>query len=681
MGKVYRSVFVKDEDIGAISRTSAEDEKAKRIKKSARGAGVLFTRGFLLNLLFTVSLTAVAVWLFVVVNSGETVLNSFDPFQILDVDAASDLKAIKKAYKTMRLKWHPNNNPNNPAAEAKFMMVAKAYEALTDPAAKDNYEKYGNPDGKQSLQVSIGLPSFLLDTDNRNVVLMVYLIVMVGVIPFCVWRYYSDSSKFGEKDVMYDTYAWYHHNLNEHTLMKSLPEVYAGSAEFRAINLIKNESDRNSVSKSMRAVRAYMQKPKYNHPVCVTGNVLMHSHLLRKTDDLTPELQSNLDRMLRQSSTLIDAMITVCQHQESLNTALNCIKFGQSVTQALWTKDSTLLQLPHFTETEAEHSSRGKKASARAGTLAEYLDVEDDEKKGLADFSDVQRDDVLRCCRLLPRLEVTTGVYVDDDEDKGVYEGDLCTVRVTLKRKPNAASKDDDNVKRSAGGGKSGSLVHAPRFPFPRTEGWWVVLGTKEGKIVSIEKVAAPKSPPPTVSSKGEDDPKNEEDEDEDEEEDDPYAVKHDIKFLAPRTGEYEFDLHVLSDSYVGLDSRSSVKLATLDPSVLPEYKIHPDDAELDDEPTLFEEMMNANVEEDSDSDDDDSDSEDDDEDGSDSGSEDGEGGGKGGIRELSASERKKEELRNARKRATKASGEGDDDDDSDSDDSENEVEEVYAEK
>ena len=34
------------------------------------------------------------------------------------------------------------------------MMVAKAYEALTDPAAKDNYEKYGNSDGKQSLQVS-----------------------------------------------------------------------------------------------------------------------------------------------------------------------------------------------------------------------------------------------------------------------------------------------------------------------------------------------------------------------------------------------------------------------------------------------------------------------------------------------------------------------------------------------
>jgi preprotein translocase subunit Sec63 len=32
--------------------------------------------------------------------------------------------------------------------------VARAYKTLTDPAAKENFEKYGNPDGKQSLAVS-----------------------------------------------------------------------------------------------------------------------------------------------------------------------------------------------------------------------------------------------------------------------------------------------------------------------------------------------------------------------------------------------------------------------------------------------------------------------------------------------------------------------------------------------
>ena len=107
-------------------------------------------------------------------------VNTFDPFSILEIDRGADNKQIKRAYRDLSLKYHPDKNPNNPAAEARFMMVAKAYEALTDETAKENFEKYGNPDGKQSLEVSIGLPSFLLDTANRNLVLMVYLIIHGG---------------------------------------------------------------------------------------------------------------------------------------------------------------------------------------------------------------------------------------------------------------------------------------------------------------------------------------------------------------------------------------------------------------------------------------------------------------------------------------------------------------------
>merc|ERR1712070_1186560 len=121
--------------------------------------------------------------------------------------------------------------------------------------------------------------------------------------------------------------------------------------------------------------------------------------------------------------------------------------------------------------------------------------------------------------------------------------------------------------------------------------------------------------------------------------------------FLAPRVGDYEFDLFVKSNAYVGLDQSCKINLTTLDNSVLPEFKVHPDDAELDDEPTLFEEMLNANVEDDSD---DDSDESSDDED-------DGPA-----IAQKSAADMKKDRLKNARNQ----------DDDSDSDD---DAEEVYA--
>ncbi len=543
-------------------------------------------------------------------------MNSFDPFTILDVPSGSELKVIKKAYKKMSLKWHPDKNPNNPAAEAKFMMVAKAYEALTDPVAKENFEKFGNPDGKQSLEVSIGLPSWLLDSDNRNMVLMAYLIIMVGIIPFCVWKYYSNSSKFGEKDVMYDTYSWYHHSLDDTTMIKSLPETLAGAAEFRERNMPKDGSaEKTQISATLSKVKSSMQKPQYNHPILIKGNVLLHAHLTRQTEHLSAQYKEDLHFMLSKANALVDAMISVCQHQEALKTALNCIQFGQYITQGCWVtggKDTELMQLPHFTEKELKHARKGKNPIS---SLAQFLELSREDMKGLKDMTEEQKEDVYKCVDIIPKIEVETKIFVDDDEDDKVYEGDLCTVQVKVDRV---------NLQE----GEKAGLVHAPHFPFPKQEAWWIILGTREGKIIDIKKIAKPEK-----------------------------EFTHDIKFLAPKVGTYHFDLHVLSNSYIGLDQKMEVELTTLDPSDLPEYKVHPDDAELDDEPTLFEEMLNAhNVEEDSDSDDD-SDDESDDEDDR-------------GIKELSAAERKKMDLQKQRKAAAAA-------DDSDDDDSS--VEEVYA--
>lgn len=613
--QVRVALFSTDEDIGAISRTSAEKKKASDLKKSSKGIKTLNSPGFIVNFVLTVLCSIIFYWLYLSVQSNGEV-NSFDPFSILGIDTGAELKEIKKAYKKMSLKFHPDKNPNNPQAEATFMMVAKAYEALTNPVAKENWEKYGNPDGKQSLAVSIGLPEFLLNTDNRNLVLLTYLIVMVVVIPYAVWSYYSNSSKFGEKDVMYSSYSWFHHNLNEHTLTKTLPEVLAGSAEFRERNMPKSPAEKEEIANILTKVKPQMSKPTYNHPVILKGNVLLHAYLTRQTG-LSESSQDDLNYMLRYSSSLIDAMISVCKHQENLQAALNCIKFGQYVAQGMWVKDSELLQLPHFTEVEVSHVAKGKPS---AKTIMQYMAIPDESKKGLKEFTEEQKNDVIKCCQILPNITVESKVFVDDDEDNNVYEGDLCTVSVKVTR---------NNITD----GEKVGLVHAPRFPYPRREAWWVALGTKEGKIISIDKVTSPDK-----------------------------VVEHKIKFLAPRKGQYEFDLHVLSNAYIGFDYTESVELTTMDASALPEYKVHPDDAELDDEPTLFEEMMNANIEADSDSDDEEDDSDDESE----------EEEEEGGIRELSAAEQKKKELQNARKKAASAAGDDSDDDDSD-------VEEVHV--
>jgi translocation protein SEC63 len=312
--------------------------------------------------------------------------------------------------------------------------------------------------------------------------------------------------------------------------------------------------------------------------------------------------------MLRLSSSLVDAMISVCQHQDSIQTAMHCIEFAQLINQAMWVKDSSLLQLPHFTQEEVKHCEKGK---GKANSIVEYREIPDDQKKGMATFTEEQKEDVQKYLKILPDISVESRVFVDDDEDGNVYEGDLCQVRVTITR---------NNLEK----GEKAGLVHAPYFPFPKQEAWWIILGTKEGKIINVEKVGNPDR-----------------------------VFDHDIKFLAPRVGEYEFDLYVMSNAYVGLDQKQKVKLTTLDNSVLPEYKIHPEDAELDDEPTLFEEMLNANIEQDSD--DDDSDDEE-------------ETSAKDAIAPKSDADMKKDQLKKARQQT--------DDSDSDSD-----AEEVYTEK
>jgi translocation protein SEC63 len=63
---------------------------------------------------------------------------------------------------------HPDKNPDNPAAVNDFIQITKAYTVMTDPVARDNFAKFGNPEGRGrgNFHVSIALPKFLQDKDN-----------------------------------------------------------------------------------------------------------------------------------------------------------------------------------------------------------------------------------------------------------------------------------------------------------------------------------------------------------------------------------------------------------------------------------------------------------------------------------------------------------------------------------
>lgn len=65
-------------------------------------------------------------------------------YQLLEIPKTSTHQEIKKRYRRLALKYHPDKNPNNPEAEEMFKKVSHAHTILTDEKKREIYDKYGS---------------------------------------------------------------------------------------------------------------------------------------------------------------------------------------------------------------------------------------------------------------------------------------------------------------------------------------------------------------------------------------------------------------------------------------------------------------------------------------------------------------------------------------------------------
>ena len=63
-----------------------------------------------------------------------------DYYKILGVDKSASQDEIKKAFRKLSVKWHPDRNNGSKEAEAKFKEIAEAYEVLGDEAKRKEYD-------------------------------------------------------------------------------------------------------------------------------------------------------------------------------------------------------------------------------------------------------------------------------------------------------------------------------------------------------------------------------------------------------------------------------------------------------------------------------------------------------------------------------------------------------------
>jgi len=67
-----------------------------------------------------------------------------DYYEILGISKTADEAEIKKAYRKMAIKYHPDKNPDDPSAEEKFKEAAEAYEVLSTPEKRQRYDRFGH---------------------------------------------------------------------------------------------------------------------------------------------------------------------------------------------------------------------------------------------------------------------------------------------------------------------------------------------------------------------------------------------------------------------------------------------------------------------------------------------------------------------------------------------------------
>lgn len=67
-----------------------------------------------------------------------------DYYEVLGVSRSADAETIKKAYRKLAIQFHPDKNPGDDTAEAKFKEAANAYDVLSNPEKKSRYDRFGH---------------------------------------------------------------------------------------------------------------------------------------------------------------------------------------------------------------------------------------------------------------------------------------------------------------------------------------------------------------------------------------------------------------------------------------------------------------------------------------------------------------------------------------------------------
>ncbi|KZV48942.1 hypothetical protein F511_09538 [Dorcoceras hygrometricum] len=536
------------------------------------------------------NLTIVLLWVLMAIlifyiNQFNTEIQIFEPFSILGLESGASDAEIKKAYRRLSILYHPDKNPDPEAHKYFVDFISKAYQALTDPISRENFEKYGHPDGRQGLRMGIALPQFLLNIDGASGGILLLGIVGVCIIfPLTVTVIYlSRSSKYTGNYVMHHTMYAYFHLMKPSLAPSKVIDAFIHAAEYMEIPVRRTDDEylqklfllvRSELNLDLRNIRQEQAKFWKQHPALVKSELLMQAHLTRETAALSLSLHHDLKKMISLAPRLLEELMKMAiiprtqQGHGWLRPAIGVVELSQSIIQAvpLSARKSIgassegygpFLQLPHFSEGVVKKIARKK-----VRTFQDFRDMKQQERAELlaqtADFSAEESHDVEMVLDMMPAISIELTFETEGEE--GIQEGDIVTMQawITLRR----------------GNGLIGALPHAPHFPYEKEESFWLLLADSMNDVWMSQKVnfmdeataiiAASKAIQELKEGSGASTREIN------------TAVKEAIdrvksgsrlvmgKFQAPSEGNYNLTSYCLCDSWIGCDAKSNIRLKIL---------------------------------------------------------------------------------------------------------------------
>ncbi|MCJ1247123.1 secretory subunit [Trapelia coarctata] len=545
---------------------------------------------------------------YLIMVTARTTPKIWDPYSILGISTTASEKAIKSRYRKLSLQYHPDKvqldastNQTLEDVNAFFVEISKAYKALTDEEIRNNYIQYGHPDGKQSFSIGIALPKFIITDGNGKYVLLVYGLLLGVLLPYVVGKWWYGTQRMTKDGVLIASAGNLFKEYKEEITDGDVVTAMSSGEEFK--DVLKGSKADSGLGKVEKAILADGEIAPSAAGLTVKDRQLLEEleGPRRKTLAL---LWAYLGRIGLGDRTLDDekyevaplalamneSFISICLAYGPIPPLLAAYRTAQHIIQAVPPNGSPLLQLPHMTASIAK-AIEGPNTKHHL-TVQQFMDMPEYQRRKLATdqpgvLTPKQYNDAMAVARQIPHLKVekvffkvmgekyiTTGSLVQfvvkarvippgttnvpevnelDLEDIDPEEGDIDAI---LGRKPpkNSRAKQLDGAKASSTAEDKPvqpPLAYAPYFSRDHSPRWHLFLSeSKQNRvavppftITTLPKLIFEDSSRPTFNMQ---------------------TLK--LQFQAPpQAGNYTFVMHLVCDSYIGMDGRVEVTLVVED--------------------------------------------------------------------------------------------------------------------